>query len=94
MQRFIGKKPHRKLIRPISNSRVPHKVPEVRIENNKEQIVESDMNAKINEINDVLGGDKAPKRKVKVEKKDKGLFERTENSTVLITEDNKMLLND
>lgn len=36
----------------------------------------------------------APKRKVKVEKKDKGLIERTENSTILLTEDNKMMLND
>ena len=36
----------------------------------------------------------APKRKVKVEKKDKGLFERTENSVTVLTEDNKMLLND
>lgn len=32
--------------------------------------------------------------KVKVEKADKGLYERTENSTILLTEDNKMLLND
>lgn len=39
-------------------------------------------------------GSKAPKRKVKVEKKDKGLIERTENSTILLTEDNKMVLND
>ena len=94
MQRFIGKKPHIKLIRPISNSKVPHKATEVRIEENKEQTTENDMNTKINEINDVLSNEKTPKRKVKVEKKDKGLFERTENSTILITEDNKMLLND
>lgn len=38
--------------------------------------------------------DKLPKRKVKVEKKDKGILERTENSRVILTEDNKMLLND
>lgn len=31
---------------------------------------------------------------VKIEKADKGLYERTENSTILLTEDNKMLLND
>ena len=35
-----------------------------------------------------------PKANVKVEKGDKGLYERTENSTILLTEDNKMLLND
>lgn len=31
---------------------------------------------------------------VKIEKPNNGLYERTENSTVLLTEDNKMLLND
>ena len=35
-----------------------------------------------------------PKANVKVEKGDKGLYERTENSTNLLTEDNKMLLTD
>lgn len=35
-----------------------------------------------------------PKANVKVEKGDKGLYERTENSTILLTEDNKMLLTD
>ena len=43
---------------------------------------------------ETIVGEKAPKRKVKVEKKDKGLFERTENSVTVLTEDNKMLLND
>lgn len=35
-----------------------------------------------------------PKQNVRVEKSDKGLYERTENSTILLTEDNKMLLTD
>ena len=35
-----------------------------------------------------------PKANVKVEKGDKGLYERTANSTILLTEDNKMLLTD
>ena len=35
-----------------------------------------------------------PKRRVKREKKDKGLIERTTGSEILLTEDNKMLLND
>lgn len=90
MQRFIGKKPYKKYVRPNCNSKVPHKVVE-----NKEEINDKDMNEKIEKIDDILSGQKtAPKRKVKVEKKDKGLFERTENSTILLTEDNKMLLND
>ena len=50
---------------------------------------------KIEKINYILGDkEDLPKKKVKVEKKDKGLFERTENSTILLTEDNKMLLTD
>ena len=38
--------------------------------------------------------EETPKKKVKVVKKDKSLFERTEDSTILLTEDNKMVLND
>ena len=89
MQRIIGKKPYKKYVRPACNNRVPHKEVE-----NKENIQKKDMNEKIEKIEDVLATEKLPKRKVKVEKKDKGLLERTENSTILITEDNKMLLND
>ena len=43
---------------------------------------------------ETIAGTANPSVNVKVEKTDKGLFERTENSTVLLTEDNKMLLND
>lgn len=94
MQRFIGKKPYKKIVRPISNSAKPHKVSDKQIKNKKEKPKEENMNEKISKINDILDVEKLPKRKVKVEKKDKGLIERTENSTILITEDNKMLLND
>lgn len=94
MQRFIGKKIYKKIVRPISNSAKPHKVSDSQIKKNKEAKKEEVMNDKINKINEVLEPEKLPKRKVKVEKKDKGLIERTENSTILITEDNKMLLND
>jgi len=50
----------------------------------------------IDKLNGMLGikDEELPARKVKVEKKDKGLYERTENSTILITEDNKIMLND
>ena len=48
---------------------------------------------RLEKIEQIMGS-KAPKRTVKREKKDKGLIERTENSTILLTEDNKMLLND
>lgn len=67
-------------------------------ETNKEEIKKEDMNTiDVNQVNAILQAEeeiKLPKRKVKVEKKDKGLFERTENSRVILTEDNKMLLND
>ena len=93
MQRFIGKKLYKKYVRPINNSKVPHKETNIKVENKIEN-TEEVMNDKITKVEEVLDIEKAPKRKGKIEKKDKGLFERTENSTVLLTEDNKMLLND
>lgn len=91
-QRFIKKNPHRKTVRPASRVMVfnkPNAEPE-----NKEQIETVDMN-NIEELKAIVGDEtKIPKRKVKIEKKEKGLIERTENSTILITEDNKMMLND
>lgn len=93
MRRFIGKKITKKYVRPNSNRGIPRKVAP------KEEIIEkktkeTDMNDKIEQVKAALDIEKAPKRKVKVEKKDKGLYERTEESTILLTEDNKMLLND
>ena len=93
MRRFIGKKITKRYVRPNSNRGIPHKVAP------KEEIIEkktkeTDMNDKIEQVKTALDIKKAPKRKIKVEKKDKGLYERTEESTILLTEDNKMLLND
>lgn len=93
MRRFIGKKITKRYVRPNSNRGIPRKVAP------KEEIIEkktkeTDMNDKIEQVKAALDIEKAPKRKVKVEKKDKGLYERTEESTILLTEDNKMLLND
>lgn len=48
----------------------------------------------LNNVNNILNGTELPERKVKVEKKDKGLYERTSNSTILLTEDNKLMLID
>lgn len=50
----------------------------------------------IEKIKEILGRDdiEIAKRKVKIEKKDKGLIERTSSSDILLTEDNKLLLND
>lgn len=89
-QRFIRKNPHKKLVRPASRTMV---FKDVVSENN--QVKEQTEMNNIEQLKAIVGDEtKIPKRKVKVEKKDKGLIERTENSTILITEDNKMMLND
>lgn len=100
--RFFGKNPRRKYVRQIPNRNISHvvatneKKEEVakKIEENKTNKEKKDMaDERLEKIEQITGA-KAPKRKVKVEKKEKGLIERTDNSTILLTEDNKMLLND
>lgn len=98
-QKFIRKNPHKKSVRPASRFMIFSETkPSVEPENKQVNEQQTDMNNPINNIEQlkaIVGDDtKLPKRKVKVEKKDKGLIERTENSTILITEDNKMMLND
>lgn len=102
VQRFLGKKPLKKYVRPLRNSAIPHKVMiDVSKVDEKEEMVENKEINNTENMNDErlakveeLAGVKAPKRKVKLEKKDKGLIERTENSTIVLTEENKMMLND
>jgi uncharacterized protein (UPF0305 family) len=99
MAKFFGKNPHKKYVRQFPNSIVKHIIqPKVdnkeTVEENKEVKKDKEMaDERLEKIEKIIGS-KAPKRKVKVEKKDKGLIERTENSTILLTEDNKMVLND
>lgn len=99
-QKFILKNPHRKIVRPVNrvfhhlNTPVTVEPDTTVVPENKKETEVKDMN-NITELKNILGDEsKLPKRKVKVEKKDKGLIERTEDSTILITEDNKMMLND
>ena len=93
-QKFIGKKLHKKYVRPMLNSRIPRKVSIEQENDNKQQINDGEMNnEQLNKIETILGNE-IPKKKVKVIKKDKGLIEREEKATILITEDNKMILND
>ena len=103
VQRFFGKKPSKKYVRPLRNSAVTHKVniELLKTDENKVNEVENNEINNTDDMNDerlakveALAGVKAPKRKVKIEKKDKGLIERTENSTIVLTEENKMMLND
>lgn len=50
--------------------------------------------AQVEELLNDINTNKVPKRKPKVIKKNEGLIERTENDRIILTEDNKMLLND
>lgn len=54
-------------------------------------IMEKDI---LTNVKNILDGKPVPERKVKVMKKDKGLYERTKESTILLTEDNKLMLTD
>lgn len=67
-------------------------------ENKTENIVIEKMNEEtIEQINNILSDEaevKKHRRRTKIEKREKGLLERTEDSVVLITEDNKTLLTD
>ena len=95
--KFMGKNPHRKVVRQIPNKKSSNRINmfnEQKAEENKIKKSDKDMaDERLEKIEQIMGS-KAPKRTVKREKKDKGLIERTENSTILLTEDNKMVLND
>lgn len=87
---FFGKTLRKKVIRPTVSKSI--KTTEEVVENNNvEEVKETeDMDkAQIAKVEDLVN--KAPK-KVKVEKKDKGLYERAE--VTVVTDDNKMLLKD
>ena len=70
------------------------------INKNKVEKNKSMDNISMSEIEELVQATKCandetlPKRKVKIDKKDKGLLERAENTRIVLTEDNKMLLGD
>lgn len=104
-QRHIVKNIKNRYVRPVRR-RLQLKIeqdntetvtPQDKVKKENKEIKREEMNnIDINQVDALLQseGEKLPKRKVKVEKKDKGILERTENSRVILTEDNKMLLND
>lgn len=102
--RFVKKRPQNRYVRPVKNYQLIRTVAKTSVEKEEkttesgevEKITEDkNMDSRIAQINQVLDPKKgSAKRVVKVEKKSQGLYERTEDSKVLITEDNKMLLND
>ena len=77
---------------------VPVKIqePEVAVaENvkNNQKKTEETMDERVNKAEEIMNNMKAAKH-VKVVKKDKGLIERTESSKIVLTEDNRQVLND
>ena len=60
--------------------------------NNSKKLNE-EMDEKINRAEEIMNNMKAANH-VKVVKKDKGLIERTESSKIVLTEDNRQVLND
>lgn len=63
----------------------------LKIMNKTINVMEKDV---LTNVKNILNDQPLPERKVKVIKKDKGLYERTSNSTILLTEDNKLMLTD
>ena len=99
MPRFINKNVHKSYTRPrfhsfsVNNNNTADTDVKVKVEN--KQPKEDEKMNNIEKLKKIVGEEtKIPEKKVKREKKEKGLIERTEESTLLITEDNKILLND
>lgn len=67
--------------------------PAVAEEKNKQEKKEAAMDEKVNKAEEIMNNMKAANH-VKVVKKDKGLIERTESSKIVLTEDNRQVLND
>ena len=79
-----------KLQKPELPLAAPEKVESVK--NNPEKTQET-MDERVNKAEEIMNNMKAANH-VKVVKKDKGLIERTESSKIVLTEDNRQVLND
>ena len=90
-QRFITKPVRRENYVTVQEDVVETKPEAVPAKNNKEKKIEENMD--IDQI-EKLASELTPEQTTKKIKKDKGLIERTESSKIMITEDNKQLLND
>ena len=89
-QRFITKPVRRENYVTVQDV-VETKPKAVPAKKNKEKKIEENMD--IDQI-EKLASELTPEQTTKKIKKDKGLIERTESSKIMITEDNKQLLND
>lgn len=95
-KRFIIKK--RQERKPSVPLRSPAPVKKLRADEGDDNAVKDNKNMDIKEkaarIEEIMQNPEANTGRVKRVKKDKGLIERTESSKVVLTEDNKQLLND
>ena len=95
-KRFVIKK--RQERKPSVPLRSPAPVRKLRADEGDDNAVKDNKNMDIKEkaakIEEIMQNPEANPGRVKRVKKDKGLIERTESSKVVLTEDNKQLLND
>lgn len=95
-KRFVIKK--RQERKPSVPLRSPAPVSKLRADEGDDNAVKDNKNMDIKEkaakIEEIMQNPEANPGRVKRVKKDKGLIERTESSKVVLTEDNKQLLND
>lgn len=107
VKRFINKSSRVKYVKPYVNKRPkqtavvskPTTTPEVKEEKNDNKSLKKESKDmidknKINQMLNDLGAEELPKRKAKIDKKDKGLIERADNTKIILTEDNRQLLSD
>jgi hypothetical protein len=108
-QRFIKKNPFKKHIHmenrssQLAKAMNIVKANETKVAETSEKKVDNQIKEEepknmgiVDQIKAITGAEveSLPKARVKREKKDKGLIERDEKNTVILTEDNKILLND
>lgn len=88
--KYKRKSASEKLQKPELPLETPAKVESVK---NKKEKKEETMDERVNKAEEIMNNMKAANH-VKVVKKDKGLIERTESSKIVLTEDNRQVLND
>ena len=78
---------------PVKNVKAVAPVEVAEEKKNNPKKTKNTMDEKVNKAEEIMNNMKAANH-VKVVKKDKGLIERTESSKIVLTEDNRQVLND
>lgn len=70
-------------------------MPKKTTKNNHKKEIQNIMDEKLLKAQEMLGIEgQIPETEIKYERKEKGLYEKASKNTILITEDNKVMLND